>query len=202
MKKILCYGDSNTFGFNPENGKRFDNLTRWSGILKNELSQTFEVIENGLNNRTGFVNNPNGFEYNANVHLAQLINNYSEIKYLILAVGVNDFQFQYDLNSCTLEAELKKLLEFITSKNIEPIIIIPNELDENINNGYFRCLFNKKSIEKSKELSKIYQQVATELNCKYIILDKITKPSILDGLHYDKNSHKLIAQNIKELLVG
>ena len=34
MKKILCYGDSNTFGFNPENGKRFDNLTRWSGILK------------------------------------------------------------------------------------------------------------------------------------------------------------------------
>ena len=119
-----------------------------------------------------------------------------------MAVGVNDFQFQYDLNSSILKAELKKLLKFITSKNIEPIIIIPSELDENINNGYFGCLFNKKSIEKSKELSKIYQQVATELNYKYIILDKITKPSILDGLHYDKNSHKLIAQSLKELLVS
>lgn len=47
MKKILCFGDSNTFGFNPENGKRFDEQTRWAGKLKIALKNKFEVIEKG-----------------------------------------------------------------------------------------------------------------------------------------------------------
>lgn len=38
MKKILCYGDSNTFGYNPANGLRFDENNRWSGILKSTLA--------------------------------------------------------------------------------------------------------------------------------------------------------------------
>ena len=103
MKKILCYGDSNTFGFNPLNGKRFDEKTRWSGILKKALFENYDIVEKGLNNRTAFVNNPNGIEYNTNVHLLKILETYIDIEYLILSVGVNDFQFQYDLNSKTLE---------------------------------------------------------------------------------------------------
>ena len=34
MKRILCYGDSNTWGYIPENGKRYDNLTRWTKVLQ------------------------------------------------------------------------------------------------------------------------------------------------------------------------
>ena len=37
MKKILCYGDSNTYGFNPKNGLRFDDNTRWSALLGAKL---------------------------------------------------------------------------------------------------------------------------------------------------------------------
>ena len=44
MKKILCYGDSNTFGFNPKNGGRYDKTTRWSGILSDLLKEKYEVI--------------------------------------------------------------------------------------------------------------------------------------------------------------
>ena len=38
MKKILCYGDSNTFGFNPTDLTRYNEDQRWSGILKNKLA--------------------------------------------------------------------------------------------------------------------------------------------------------------------
>ena len=200
MKKILCYGDSNTFGFNPLNGKRFDEKTRWSGILKKALFENYEIIEEGLNNRTAFVNNPNGIEYNTNVQLLKILETYNDIKYLILSVGVNDFQFQYDLNSKTLESELKALLEKILNKNIKPIIILPNKLDEKIFNGYFSCLFNEKSILKSKELSKIYQKIASELNCQFIDTSTFTTPSEIDGLHYDETSHRLIAQEIIKLI--
>ena len=60
MKKILCFGDSNTFGFNPENGKRFDEKTRWTGILKSKLKDLYIVQEAGCNNRTAFSDNPSG----------------------------------------------------------------------------------------------------------------------------------------------
>ena len=62
MKKILCFGDSNTFGFNPETGARFDKNSRWSGILASLLFPEYEIIEEGMNNRTGFFKNPEGLK--------------------------------------------------------------------------------------------------------------------------------------------
>ncbi len=37
MKNILCFGDSNTYGYNPENGGRYDDASRWTGILQDIL---------------------------------------------------------------------------------------------------------------------------------------------------------------------
>ena len=34
MKKILCYGDSNTFGYNPYDASRYNEHTRWTAILQ------------------------------------------------------------------------------------------------------------------------------------------------------------------------
>jgi len=45
MKNILCYGDSNTYGYNPENGQRYDYNIRWTGILQNLLGLEYRVIE-------------------------------------------------------------------------------------------------------------------------------------------------------------
>ena len=49
MKKILCYGDSNTYGFIPTNCARYSKDERWSGILSNLLAPDFEILEEGLN---------------------------------------------------------------------------------------------------------------------------------------------------------
>ena len=46
-KRILCYGDSNTWGFSPYDGHR--QARRWTRLLN--LDQT-EIIEEGLNSRT------------------------------------------------------------------------------------------------------------------------------------------------------
>lgn len=37
MKQILCFGDSNTYGYIPENGKRYAYADRWTGILSERL---------------------------------------------------------------------------------------------------------------------------------------------------------------------
>jgi lysophospholipase L1-like esterase len=52
MKTILCYGDSNTFGFNPATQARFLYADRWTGVLARELGSDYRVIEEGLGGRT------------------------------------------------------------------------------------------------------------------------------------------------------
>ena len=43
MKTIVCYGDSNTYGYNPENGFRYEYEERWTTILQKELKDSATV---------------------------------------------------------------------------------------------------------------------------------------------------------------
>ena len=103
MKKILCYGDSNTYGFNPADGSRYDENTRWTGVLQLDLGEEYEVINEGANNRTGFVYNPQGDFYSAQNHYPELITKSQNIDIIILAIGTNDLQFLYNTNSDIFE---------------------------------------------------------------------------------------------------
>ena len=50
--KILCFGDSNTFGYIPGRGGRYDRHTRWPGRLQELLGSAYQVIAEGLCGRT------------------------------------------------------------------------------------------------------------------------------------------------------
>ena len=52
MYEVLCFGDSNTWGYDPVSKQRFPNGVRWTGVLQAELGPGFRVIEEGLNGRT------------------------------------------------------------------------------------------------------------------------------------------------------
>ena len=52
MKTILCYGDSNTYGYNPVTGGRWPEDIRWTGRLQQLLGDEYKVIEEGCNGRT------------------------------------------------------------------------------------------------------------------------------------------------------
>ena len=94
MKNILCFGDSNTYGFNPENGSRYDTESRWTSILKQILNEN--VIEAGFNNRTSFSDNPCGIEQTGYKSLPKYLK--KELDIVILSIGINDLQSQYQNN--------------------------------------------------------------------------------------------------------
>ncbi len=49
---ILCFGDSNTYGISPVDGKRFNDNERWPSLLGIKLGAGYHVIEAGQPNRT------------------------------------------------------------------------------------------------------------------------------------------------------
>lgn len=65
MKNILCFGDSNTWGYDfttydPAlgSGQRLPFDERWPGIVQNMLGADYRIIEDALNARTNMVEDP------------------------------------------------------------------------------------------------------------------------------------------------
>lgn len=200
MKKILCYCDSNTFGFNPEDGSRFDENTRWTAILQKNLINDYEIIEEGMCDRTGFVNNSKGFLYSSQRHFPKYLSKSDNIDILILAIGTNDFQFQYDVSFKAVERGLNNLILTAKKKAKNIIIIPPVSLKESVLNGYFKIQFNEKSIIKSRKSATGYRKTSNIFNCHFFDVNKFASPSDKDGLHYDKEAHKLIADKLSEYI--
>ena len=200
MKKIICYGDSNTFGYNPSDGSRFDENTRWTSILKKNSEGEYEVINEGMCDRTGFVDNPKGFLFSAQRHFPKMISKTNDIDLLILWIGSNDLQFQYNIGFNAVEKGLENLIRQAKAKSKHIIIIPPVILDEKVLGGYFNFQFDKTSIGKSKKIGRIFKNLSSNNYCKYFDINKYVRPSDIDGLHYDENSHKLIADKLLDFI--
>ncbi len=202
MKKILCYGDSNTYGFTPVSGKIYDKNTRFSGILSEILAPDFEIIEEGMNNRTGFFKNPEGLKQSGGEYLPIYLQNHKDIDICILALGTNDFQFFYNINEEITKKGIQNLINSVKeyNPNAQIIIVPPVKINQNILKSYFSMMFNQDSIEKIHKVFPVFEKVAQAKNCLYFDFNTITAPSDADGLHYTVKSHKLIAQHLAKFI--
>ena len=200
MKNIVCYGDSNTFGFNSKDGSRYDENTRWTAVLQNILGSEYKVYNEGMCDRTGFVNNPNGEIFSAQEHFPKTIESFENIDTLILWIGTNDLMFQYNISDEKIEKGLQNLIRLAQLKTEKIIVIPPVILREKILGSYFGDRFDKTSIAKSKDVQNIYKTVANTYHCRFFDINEIVKPSDFDGLHYDEISHRIIAEELAQLV--
>ena len=194
MKNILCFGDSNTFGFVPEDGTRYDKNTRWSGQLQNLLKDGYKVIEAGCNNRTAFTQNPAGTLFIGIKMLPAYLTHHKELHLVIIAVGINDLQFAYQNSIDDIYAGMKKLVRMTKeSTSAKILLIIPSVIKKTILKSFFAAMFDESSIEKSLKLPQIYKTIAEEENIQYIDLNNVAETSDIDGLHYSSQAHSQIA---------
>ena len=201
MKKVLCFGDSNTFGFNPKNGLRFPKDIRWTGVLQGLCKDKFQILEAGCNNRTCFRNNPEGKIYTGHQILPEYLQESPDI--VILALGSNDLQRQYRTTLEEIEYGLEGLIKTVRETLPESRIIIlsPTPIGQEVLKAkIFSFLFDETSVEKSKYFAEIYARVALKNVCEFIDLTPIAPVSKIDGLHYEAEGHREIANAVLQVL--
>lgn len=187
MKKIICFGDSNT---------------RWTGLLAKNLGSEFEIIEEGCNNRTGFFQNPDGHLQSGQKYLPECLKKHSDFDTIILAVGTNDLQKTFKIDESIALDGLKNLIAIIreANKNARIIVIPPVILNNKILQGYFSCQFDETSVNASVWIQRVYEVIVQKSNCELLDLNQYVKPSDFDGLHFDKEFHKIIAETVANQL--
>ena len=156
MKNILCYGDSNTFGFNPKDGSRYKKDERWTGVLASLLGTEYKVIEAGFNNRTLYFKNASGLMQSGCAYFPKFIENYPSYDWVILALGVNDTQFLYNATKDTFKSGMSDLVNTVRNYCDAKILILgPSVIKKDVLSTFFAEMFDEKSIEKSKIISDI-----------------------------------------------
>mgnify|MGYP001564919087 CR=1 FL=1 len=203
-KRILCYGDSITWGRVPgdDNSVRYPIDKRWAGILQNLLGNEYEVIEEGLNGRTTNLESPHKAGKNGAVYLFSCLEAHKPLDLIILSLGKNDLKAKYNATPESICKEIETCLRIIyeegktaSGKTPKIILVSPCIIEEKE-----RLRFGKKEIdflgakEKSEKLGEMYLKIAKKHNIDFLDLAQYVKVSEVDGVHVNEGGHKKIAE--------
>ncbi|MBO4910175.1 MAG: SGNH/GDSL hydrolase family protein [Lachnospiraceae bacterium] len=207
MKTVLCYGDSNTYGYIPRIGMRYPKDVRWTGRLQAMLGDEYIIIEEGCSGRTTVYDDPVEGWKNGLSYLKPCIHSHKPIDIVILALGSNDLKETFHASPEDISKGAETLVEEIQGfsrekQGFEPKIILvsPTEIGEGIRTSDFYGCFMENAISRSKELAHYYKNVADRKGCIFFDAAAFVKPSEEDSLHYTPEGHRIMAEKLFEVV--
>jgi lysophospholipase L1-like esterase len=206
MKTILCFGDSNTWGFRPDGTGRFEWEARWPGILQRELSGYARIIEEGLSARTTVFDDPvEGVSVcrNGSRHLPILLETHRPIDLVIIFLGVNDLKRRFEAapfdiaqGAAELVGIVHRSIAGIEGKAPRTLLICPPPVK--VLNA-LADLFEG-AIAKSTSLAGHYAWQAGRLGCDFLDAGQVVSLSPVDGIHLDGEGHGLLGAKVAAMV--
>ncbi len=208
MKKILCYGDSNTYGHNPADCSRLEG--RWTKFLGELLGDGYEIIEEGLCGRTTVYDDAFDNGLNGLTLFEPIIKTHKPLDLIIIMLGTNDMQLQFNQNAFGVSRGIEALVKaaknplIYGAKTPEILVVSPILIDKAIKNSFFADIYGTtRAVDISKELAPRVEAVAKAYGVHFMNAAEYAKASKLDGVHMDEENHKKLAlafaEKIKKL---
>lgn len=199
--RILCIGDSNTWGYNPENGKRFEK--RWTKVLASYMSE-HEIIEEGLNGRTLLSQDLYVKERCGIDGLKMLLLSHRPIDCVIIMLGTNElkncFQCSADYIASGVEEFLKVIFEpAIWERFYQPKILVISPVlirDEILEYGDVFGEFDEKSVNESKNMAVAISKVCSHYHVDFMNAADYAEASLTDNIHLDEENHEKLAEAV------
>jgi lysophospholipase L1-like esterase len=206
MREILCFGDSNTWGYDPATRERFTNDVRWTGVLQASLGPGFRVIEEGLNGRTTVWEDPVEGDKMGKRHLVPVLESQAPLDLVILMLGTNDTKRRYSAPATDIAAGVGVLLDIIAKCSFgrdgtaPPVLLVApvplsklTELAPMFDGGP----------EKSRALAPLFAEQARMRSCAFFDAGTVARCSDLDGVHFEAADHRALgvalAREVKKI---
>lgn len=210
QKRILCYGDSNTWGAIPNESERYPDDVRWTGVLQNELGNTYKVIEEGYNGRTTVHDDPIEGRLSGVTYFKPCMESQLPLDLIIIMLGTNDLKTRFNVNPKAIASGLHRYKDILNNAPkvgtkpqvlvVAPILMDPSYKDHAI----FHDMFGEDAVERSQGFAEAYKEVADEIEAHYFNAAECAKASEREGLHMEPDSHeklgKALAKKVREIL--
>ena len=193
MRTVLCYGDSNTWGYNPVTQDRFSRNDRWTGVLRRELEGAFVVIEEGLNGRTTVWDDPIEGYKSGKEYLIPCLETHRPIDLVIIMLGTNELKRRFSLSAYDIAEGAGVLVDIVQKSAAGPDDGVPKillmapppvaKLTE------FAEMFEGAEA-KSGRFSEHFKRVAEEHSCPLLDTAEVIVSSDADGIHLEVSEHE------------
>ncbi|MBS0208297.1 MAG: SGNH/GDSL hydrolase family protein [Planctomycetes bacterium] len=203
MKTILCFGDSNTWGYIPGTAARYERHNRWPGVMQAALGAGFLVIEEGLNSRTTVLDDPTrGPGRNGLTYLGPCLDTHAPIDLVLLMLGTNDLKHRFGLSAGDIAVNITALLSTIQKSGTGPASASPKVLL--MSPPHIGPLTGLADIfegaeGKSQQLARHYQQAAAQFNVEFFDVATQVTASPLDGVHWAADQHTRLGARMADL---
>ncbi len=208
MKRILCFGDSNTWGWVPgSDGDRFAADVRWPGVMAAELGEGFVVIEEAQNGRTTMWDDPcEPVDKNGQRHLPVILESQKPVDLVIVMLGTNDLKNHFNLNAHAIAHSCGVLVDHIMASDAGPDNSVPKVMlvaPAPVAGGEcpFGHLFDG-AAEVSAGFRHAYAEIAEERGIPFVNGGDHASCPIPDAIHIDAEScgrlGKAIAAKVRD----
>lgn len=207
-KTILCFGDSNTHGYNSFNNGRFTEEERWTCLLGKYLGQNYTVKEEGLSGRTTVFQDPLFEGLDGLSYLFPCMMTHEPLDLLIIMLGTNDTKERFGATPENIAKGLERLTRKAISitdawrKTPNILLIAPPAIEPGYERTSVSGEMGKGCVEKSRALARLYHDLAEQTGCHF--LDAGTVDGIqmypYDYMHLSKESHRLLASVLSEII--
>ncbi|MEY5025420.1 MAG: hypothetical protein RLZZ244_948 [Verrucomicrobiota bacterium] len=206
MKTILCFGDSNTWGYDPEASSgapepvRHAEGVRWTGVLQSVLGADYRVVEEGLNGRTTVHEDPLEEGRNGERYLAPCLQSHKPVDLVILMLGTNDLKARFHLPAGDVAEGAARLVRLIQGsgargrgRSPQVLLVAPPEVTDL---GHLPVLEEKfaGAPEKSLRFPGLYEAWAGGLGVGFVNAQQWVRTSRLDGLHLEASEHRKLGE--------
>ena len=202
IKTILCFGDSNTWGYIPgTDGKRYPRGVRWTSVLQNLLGSSYEVISEGLPGRV-IASSKASAHKNGMSYILPCLLSHDPVDTVILMLGTNDVKHKYGFTAEDIAKNLEEKILILKNADVENkneikiVIVCPPPIVE-AQNGW-HDLFN---MDAMVHLQKHYRDVAVTYGCAFVNAGEYISSSPLDGIHFDEEGHKKLAEVLQGIIL-
>ncbi len=169
--KVICCGDSNTYGYDPRSwfGERYD--AGWVDILAEKTG--WNIVNDGMNGRR-ISKGPLTFPEDTDL--------------LIVMLGDNDL-----LNGLGAAETAQRMKTFLSKLPLpkEKILLIASPP---MKRGEW--VPDQELIDASKELAAMYQALAEQLGTGFADAGNWNIPLAYDGVHFTEEGHRLFAEGL------
>ena len=205
MRRLLIYGDSNSFGTAPMESLGTSPVhpkgARWGDVLANELSDEWEVIVQGLPGRTTVHDDPiEGAYRNGASVLPAILHSHKPIDLLVICLGTNDLKLRFSVGAQDIALGLARLTrEALASDTVGKVLLIApppalerGDLAEMFRGAEARCLGLADAIERA----------ARDEGAAFFDAGQVISSDELDGIHWSEASHAILGRALAPVIRG
>jgi len=193
MKRILCYGDSNTRGQTGQR-TRYAAARQWPNILQRALGEDYWIVQEGMSGRIAGNYEADERARNGQDSFEVAYCSAAPLDLVIVSLGTNDFKQKYARSAQDIASDLVRYKEalrhyaaFGESEGKEALILYLSPSNFVITAGYFEAADQIR--QQLVELMRTFDTPILELN--NLGLSE-------DGVHYSEDDHKQVADMVKQ----